>query len=125
MILNIFIINLPSGAELLGQTIMPLAFGCKGIFYETYYTYISNNILWGGDYLVEGLVGTDSANYKTPRANDKGLYEMVGNIGRRLKGGLGKTLIKLDYADWSSYVHRISRDHGLTRDGKGFNRRIN
>ena len=108
----------PSGAEILGQTIMPLAFGCKGIFYETYYTYISNNILWGGDYLVEGLVGTDGANNKTPRPNDRGLYEMVGNIGRRLKGELGKTLVKLNYADWSSYVHRISRDHGLTRNGK-------
>ncbi len=108
----------PSGPEILGQTIMPLAFGCKGIFYETYYSYKSSNALWGGIYFVEGLVGKDTLDYKTPRTIDGGLYDMVGRIGQRLKGGLGNTLFRLNYADWSAYIYNMPRNHGAVQKGR-------
>ncbi|MBN8544878.1 MAG: T9SS type A sorting domain-containing protein [Ignavibacteria bacterium] len=107
----------PGGVEILGQSIMSLAFGCKGIFYETYYTYKSSHKDWK-DYIVEGLVGKDTLDYKTPRANDRGLYDMVGRIGQRLKGELGKTLFKLNYSDWSAYIYNMPRNHGAVQKGR-------
>ncbi|MBK7267827.1 MAG: T9SS type A sorting domain-containing protein [Ignavibacteriales bacterium] len=86
----------PTGSEVLGQTIQALAYGCKGIFYETYYSYKSWYTDWG-EYFAEGLVGQNLIQHNVPRENDFGLYDTIKSIGKRLKGTLGKHLLQLQY----------------------------
>jgi parallel beta-helix repeat protein len=86
----------PTGSEALGQTTQALAYGCKGIFYETYYSYKSWYPGWG-DYFAEGLVGQNLTLYNVPRENDFGLYDTIKSIGKRLKGTLGRHLLQLQY----------------------------
>lgn len=90
----------PTGTEALGQTMTVLAFGCKGLLYETYYSYLSVNSLLGGKYYVSGIVGwmndtSDITNFYKIRPNDRSLYDTLVSIGERLKGPLGKTLYGL------------------------------
>ncbi|GAB1349935.1 hypothetical protein MASR1M107_21490 [Ignavibacteriales bacterium] len=107
----------PGGVEILGQSIMSLAFGCKGIFYETYYTYQSWHKDWK-DYIVEGLVGVNKYDYKTPRNDGFGLYDSIKSLGIRLKGVFGKTLFKLNYSDRSAYIYNMPRNHGAVQKDK-------
>jgi tetratricopeptide (TPR) repeat protein len=74
----------PTPAELSAGTMLSLAHGVKGIFYEIYYTYESVD-----PWLVEGLVDLSF----TPTTN----WNKVQELATRLKGKLGKTLLSLNY----------------------------
>ncbi|MBK6682544.1 MAG: hypothetical protein IPG53_22365 [Ignavibacteriales bacterium] len=82
---------------------MLLAYGSTGIFYETYYSYISSARM--GDYFAESLVGNNSDDFDRPRSNDYGLYDTIVSLGKRLKGCLGKLLIKLEFSEEESYIY--------------------
>ena len=94
----------PTGSQALGQSILALAYGSKGIFYETYYSYISSAPGWG-DYFAESLVGNNSDDFDRPRSNDYGLYDTIVSLGKRLKGPLGNLLPKLEFSGEESYIY--------------------
>ena len=80
---------LPNISELGAETMLALAHGCKGIFYETYYTY--------GDPTethVEGLVDFPTFNGDFP---PRDIWYKVQHLAERLNGTLGKTLMTLNY----------------------------
>jgi hypothetical protein len=94
----------PAGNQVLGQSMLALAYGCKGLFYETYYSYLSRAGGWG-DYFVEGLVGEHyDYDYDKPRLNDFGLYDTIVSLGKRLKGPLGNLLPKLEFSGEDAYI---------------------
>ncbi|HCY77941.1 MAG TPA: hypothetical protein DHV28_18700 [Ignavibacteriales bacterium] len=77
---------LPDTSEVLAETMLALAHGCKGIFFENYYSYSYN----------EGLVKIPVGNhYYEPRP----IWYTVKKIAARLNGVLGKTLVSLNYND--------------------------
>jgi hypothetical protein len=80
----------PTSAEITAETMLSLAHGAKGIFYETYYSYRSSDPM-----LVEALVDTMINGVFTPRENWYKVQELIS----RLKGKLGNTLITLDYTN--------------------------
>jgi hypothetical protein len=92
----------PTGREVLGQTMQALSYGCKGVFYETYYSYKSQDGIFvtpknpDGLYFAESLVGIDTIQYNVPREYDYGLYDTIKSIGGRLRGPLGRTLSQLE-----------------------------
>jgi hypothetical protein len=94
----------PTGSQALGQSMLALAYGSKGIFYETYYSYISSAPGWG-DYFAESLVGNNSDDFDRPRSNDYGLYDTIVSLGKRLKGPLGNLLPKLEFSEEESYIY--------------------
>jgi len=95
----------PTGNQVLGQSMLALAYGCKGLFYETYYSYLSRADGWG-DYFVEGLVGEHyDYDYDKPRLNDFGLYDTIVSLGKRLKGPLGNLLAKMKFSGEESYIY--------------------
>jgi hypothetical protein len=94
----------PTGSQALGQSMLALAYGSKGIFYETYYSYISSAPGWG-DYFAESLVGNNSDDFDRPRSNDYGLYDTIVSLGKRLKGPLGNLLPKLEFSGEESYIY--------------------
>jgi hypothetical protein len=96
----------PTGNQVLGQSMLALAYGCKGLFYETYYSYKSDAPVWG-NYFAESLVGEnfDSLWYDKPRTNDYGLYDTIASLGKRLKGPLGNLLPKLEFSGEESYIY--------------------
>lgn len=95
----------PTGNQVLGQSMLALAYGCKGLFYETYYSYKSDAPVWG-NYFAESLVGEnfDSLWYDKPRTNDYGLYDTIASLGKRLKGPLGNLLPKLEFSGEEAYI---------------------
>ncbi len=99
-----------TGREVLGQTMQALSYGCKGVFYETYYSYKSQDGIFvtpenpEGLYFAESLVGIDIIQYNVPRVYDYGLYDTIKSIGARLRGPLGKTLSHLEIDRNSQYV---------------------
>jgi hypothetical protein len=85
---------------------LALAYGCKGLFYETYYSYLSSAPVWG-NYFAESLVGeyNDPVGFEKPRLRDFGLYDTIVSLGKRLKGPLGKLLPKLEFSGEESYIY--------------------
>jgi len=110
----------PTGSQALGQSMLALAYGSKGIFYETYYSYISSAPGWG-DYFAESLVGNNSDDFDRPRSNDYGLYDTIVSLGKRLKGPLGNLLPKLEFCGEESYIYdewnggRVLREFNSTK----------
>ncbi len=95
----------PTGSQVLGQSMLALAYGCKGILYETYYSDKSNSTDWG-NYFAESLVGDnpDILHFDKPRTVDYGLYDTIASLGRRLKGPLGNLLPKLEFSGEEAYI---------------------
>ena len=79
---------LPDTSELSAETMLSLAHGCKGIFYETYYTYGNINELHA-----EGLVDYPIGDYYPPRD----IWYKVKDLTSRLNSELGDNLMKLNY----------------------------
>jgi hypothetical protein len=96
----------PTGIQALGQSMLALAYGCKGLFYETYYSYLSSAPVWG-NYFAESLVGeyNDPVGFEKPRLRDFGLYDTIVSLGKRLKGPLGKLLPKLEFSGEETYIY--------------------
>jgi hypothetical protein len=77
----------PTEGEVRAETMLSLAHGVRGIYYEEYYSRPSVSPL-----LVENLVyGMDSSYSPMP------LWYVVQDIASRLDGKLGSTLLSLDY----------------------------
>ncbi len=81
----------PTPEEISAQTMLALAHGTKGLFYEHYYTLDSISID-GFDLLVEALVDLPENNFE-PFPN----WYKVQNLSSRLRGTLGNTLKDLKY----------------------------
>jgi hypothetical protein len=79
----------PTPEEISAETMLALAHGVEGVFYEVYYSYYSNA---AQTILQEALVELPVNNYATT-AN----WEKVQSLAARLKGTLGNTLLTLDY----------------------------
>ncbi|MBK8662422.1 MAG: hypothetical protein IPN18_11695 [Ignavibacteriales bacterium] len=113
----------PTGREVLGQTMQALSYGCKGVFYETYYSYKSSDGIFstpgnqGGYYFAESLVGIDTIQYNVPRVYDYGLYDTIKSIGARLRGPLGRTLSQLEIE--KNGVHGTATHIYYTPSGEG------
>ncbi len=114
----------PTGRELLGQTMQALSYGCKGVFYETYYSYKSEDGIFvtpknpDGLYFAESLVGIDTIHYNVPRLYDYGLYDTIKSIGARLRGPLGRTLSQLEIE--KNGVHATATHIYYTPSGEGY-----
>jgi len=112
----------PTGIQALGQSMLALAYGCKGLFYETYYSYLSSAPVWG-NYFAESLVGeyNDPVGFEKPRLRDFGLYDTIVSLGKRLKGQLGNLLPKLEFSGEESYIYdewdgaRVLREFNPTK----------
>jgi hypothetical protein len=76
---------LPDTSEVLAETMLALAHGCKGIFFENYYSYTYN----------EGLVEEPTAEHHYP---PRPIWHTVKKIASRLNDTLGKTLVSLNYS---------------------------
>lgn len=75
----------PTPAEMRSNVMLALAHGCKGIMFSDYYTYYSPASGW-----LETIVDDEG--------NPTDLwYEIHDNLAPRLTGGLGNTLLNLDY----------------------------
>jgi hypothetical protein len=84
----------PSGSELSAETMLSLAHGVNGVFYEEYYT----RLTWWYGYRflrVENLVDLPWNGYQP----DFLRWNKVKELASRLNGTLGKTLMTLDYTD--------------------------
>ncbi|NWF51426.1 MAG: hypothetical protein HXY49_12895, partial [Ignavibacteriaceae bacterium] len=95
----------PTEKELSAATMLALAHGAKGIIYENYYSQR------GDDYNVKSLV--DSIAPYTPHS----LWYKVQEIGNRLKGVLGNTLMKLDYTKNYAYLRNLIGIEGSSQIG--------
>ncbi len=77
----------PTPAEVKAQTMLALAHGCKGIWYEGYYSECPK-----GSTQFQGLVKCPDSSF-APRD----IWYTVKEITARLKGPLGNTLMSLEY----------------------------
>ena len=84
----------PTPAGLIAETMLALAHGTEGIFYEVYYSYYSkyNAITQEPEILVEGLVDVPENNFATTEN-----WDTVKYLAARLEGILGETIMNIKY----------------------------
>ncbi len=98
----------PSPAEVSAQSLYALSFGAKGIFYEPFYSYGS----WRGSEsdgeptIVEGIV---DHNF-----NPRDIYYKILELNSRMRGDLGKNLVRMKHSDFVRITNEYGRDTTTT-----------
>jgi hypothetical protein len=99
----------PTPDEIGAETMLSLAHGVKGIYYESYYSYYASS-----PKKVEALVDIPENNFQTTANWDK-----AQEIASRLKGSLGKFLLNLDYTGDYLMLRQLVHQSGETGNFQG------
>ncbi|RKY99640.1 MAG: hypothetical protein DRQ13_01925, partial [Ignavibacteriae bacterium] len=104
-----YIYMTPTPAEVGAETMLSLAHGVEGIYYELYYSYCRTC-----DKYVEGLVNFPDSNYAK-----RDIWIKVQELASRLRGTLGNYLMKLDYTGDYLMLRQLVRNLGETGNFQG------